>query len=212
MNSNIEGIIKQFERLQKEFHRHCGSMIHTLEEKLAEKYISERSWNDCFNPYVPDVLLSHAKLEIDVFGHTFQVELWKPIKFVSKFEFKNFFGFQSREYDPNRVVAQFSKDINPKIDVRKLLSSVKMRKWDEEKDVVFDVVESKGLPEVLCEQIFNQIKKDDEEDYLKDVLRLMVLGGYVKYWEAIAKYKQWFKDQGFNTIIDEMSTSSLLFK
>jgi len=187
-------------------------MIHTLEEKLAEKYISERSWNDCFNPYVPDVLLSHAKLEIDVFGHTFQVELWKPIKFVSKFEFKNFFGFQSREYDPNRVVAQFSKDINPKIDVRKLLSSVKMRKWDEEKDVVFDVVESKGLPEVLCEQIFNQIKKDDEEDYLKDVLRLMVLGGYVKYWEAIAKYKQWFKDQGFNTIIDEMSTSSLLFK
>ena len=26
------------------------------------------------------------------------------------------------EYNPNRVVAQFSKDINPKIDVRQLLS------------------------------------------------------------------------------------------
>ena len=110
--------------------------------------------------------MSQAKLEIDVFGKTFQVELWKPIKFVSKIEFENFFGFLSREYDSKRVIAQFSKDINPKIDVRQLLSSVKIRRWEEEKDVVFDAVVSKGLPNELFEQIFNQLKKDDEEQGL----------------------------------------------
>ena len=204
MNSNIEKIITQFEALQKEFHRYNGSLVHTLDENLAKKYIAELSWEDCFNPYVPGVLLSQAKLEIDVFGQTFQVELWKPIKFVSKFEFENFFGFLSREYDSNRVVAQFSKDINPKIDVRQLLSSVKMRRWDEEKDVVFDVVVSKGLPNELFEQIFNQIKKDDEEQFVRDVLRLMIVGGYVKYWEAIFKYHLWFKEQGNN--VDLKST------
>jgi len=209
MNSNIEGIIKKFEALQKEFHRYNGSLVHTLDENLAKKYIAELSWNDCFNPYVPGVLLSQAKLDIDVFGQTFQVELWKPIKFVSKFEFENFFGFLSREYDANRVVAQFSKDINPKIDVRQLLSSVKIRRWDEEEDVVFDVVVSKGLPNELFEQIFNQIKKDNEEQFVRDVLRLMVLGGYVKYWEAIAKYQHWFKEHGND--VDFKSTSSIIF-
>jgi len=209
MNSNIEKIITQFEALQKEFHRYNGSLIHTLDENLAKKYIAELSWNDCFNPYVPGVLLSQAKLEIEVFGQTFQVELWKPIKFVSKFEFENFFGFLSREYDSNRVVAQFSKDINPKIDVRKLLSSVKMRRWEEEKDVVFDAVVSKGLPNELFEQIFNQLKKDDEEQFVRDVLRLIVLGGYVKYWEAITKYQQWFKEQGND--VDFKPTSRLIF-
>ena len=142
------------------------------------------------------MLLSQAKLEINVFGQTFQVELWKPIKFVSKFEFENFFGFLSREYDSKRVIAQFSKDINPKIDVRQLLSSVKIRRWEEEKDVVFDAVVSKGLPNELFEQIFNQIKKDDEEQFVRDVLRLMIVGGYVKHWVAINKYHLWFKEQG----------------
>jgi len=209
MNSNIE-IINQFEALQKEFHRCSGSLIHTLDENLAKKYIAELSWNDCFNPYVPGVMLSQAKLDIDVFGHTFQVELWKPIKFVSRYEFENFFGFLSREYVSNSVVAQFSKDINPKIDVRKLLSSVKIRRWEEEKDIVFDVVVSKGLPNELFEQIFNQLKKDDEEQFVRDVLRLMVLGGYVKYWEAITKYQQWFKEQGND--VDLKSTSRLIFE
>lgn len=208
MNS-IEGIINQFEALQKEFHRYNGSLVHTLDENLAKKYIAELSWNDCYNSYVPGVLLNKATLEIVVFGQTFQVELWKPKKFVSKFEFENFFGFLSREYDSNRVVAQFSKDINPKIDVRQLLSSVKMRRWDEEKDVVFNVVVSNGLPNELFEQIFNQIKKDDEEQFFRDVLRLMVLGGYVKYWEAITKYQHWFKEQGND--VDFKSTSRLIF-
>jgi len=209
MNSNIEEIIKQFEALQKEFHRYNGSLVYTIDENLAKKYIAELSWNDCFNSYVPGVMLSQAKLEIDVFGQTFQVELWKPIKFVSKFEFENFFGFLSREYDSKRVVAQFSKDINPKIDVRQLLSSVKIRRWDEEKDVVFDVVISRGLPNELFEQIFNKIKKDDEEQFVKDILRLMIFGGYVKHWGAIAKYQQWFKEQG--TDVDLKSTSRLIF-
>ncbi len=53
MNSNIEGIITQFEALQKEFHRYNGSLVHTLDENLAKKYIAELSWNDCYNPYVP---------------------------------------------------------------------------------------------------------------------------------------------------------------
>jgi len=209
MNSHLDEIIAYFKALQIEYHRYNGSLIHTLDENLAKKYIAELSWNDCFNSYVPGVLLSQAKLEIDVFGQTFQVELWKPIKFVSKFEFEIFFGFLSREYDANRVVAQFSKDINPKIDVRQLLSSVKIRRWDEEEDVVFDVVVKKGLPNELCEQIFNQLKKDDEEQFVRDVLRLMVLGGYVKYWEAITKYQQWFKEQGND--VDFKSTSMLIF-
>ena len=82
-------------------------------------------------------------------------------------------------------------------------------RWHEEKDVVFDVVVSKGLPNELFEQIFNPLKKDIEDQFIKDVLRLMVLGGYVKYWEAITKFKDWFKEQGYN--VDFNSTSPLIF-
>lgn len=218
MNSNIEKIIAQFEGLQKEFHRPRGSLIHTLDQDLAKKFITELSWEEGFNPYVPGILLLCATVDVVVFGQIFQVELWKPIKNIPKTEFEDFFGFtydkitKKREFDSNRVVAQFAKDINSKIDVRQLLSSVKMRNWEKEKDVIFNVTSAKGLPVELFEQIFNPLKKDGEEEYIKDVLRLMVLGGYVKYWEAIKKYKQWCKDQGFNTNIDKMSTSCLLFK
>jgi hypothetical protein len=56
-------ILKNF---KKEFHRYNGSLIHTFDDYLAKKYIAELFWKDCFNPYFPGVLLSQAKLEIDV--------------------------------------------------------------------------------------------------------------------------------------------------
>ena len=219
MNSNIEKIekiITQFETLQKDFHTPRGSLIHTLDKDLADKFIAELEWEDCFNLYVPGILLSQSKLDINFFGQTFQVELWKPIESVSKCEFEDFFGFtydkitQKREYDPNRVVAQFAKDINPKINVRQLLSSVKNRNWEDEKDVLFDVLGKRGLPVELSEHIFNPLKKDGDQ-FLRDVLRLMIIGGYVKYWDALIKFKEWFNEQGFNVDFSNISTSSLIF-
>jgi hypothetical protein len=41
-----------------------------------------------------------------------------------------------------------------------------------------------------------------DKKYIKNVLKMMVLGGYVKYWAAFDEFKEWFKERGFNVDFD----------
>jgi hypothetical protein len=37
-----------------------------------------------------------------------------------------------------------------------------------------------------------------DEKYIKNALKLLVIGGYVKQWNAFNNFKKWFNDRGFN--------------
>jgi hypothetical protein len=38
--------------------------------------------------------------------------------------------------------------------------------------------------------------------YIKNTLKLLVVGGYVKRWAAFNEFKEWFKESGFNLEFD----------
>ena len=44
-----------------------------------------------------------------------------------------------------------------------------------------------------------------DEKYIKNVLKLLVVGGYVKQWNAFNHFKKWFKEHGYDY---EMDTSN----
>ena len=37
-----------------------------------------------------------------------------------------------------------------------------------------------------------------DEKYIKNVLKLLVVGGYVKQWNGFNYFKKWFKEHGFD--------------
>ena len=48
-----------------------------------------------------------------------------------------------------------------------------------------------------------------DEKYIKNTLKLLVLGGYVKYWAAFKEFKEWFKERGFNLDFDTSTRQTL---
>ena len=46
-----------------------------------------------------------------------------------------------------------------------------------------------------------------DEKYVKNALKLLVIGGYVKQWSAFNYFKKWFKDRGFNVEIEENNSN-----
>jgi hypothetical protein len=49
-----------------------------------------------------------------------------------------------------------------------------------------------------------------DEPYIKNALKLLVVGGYVKYWAAFNKFKNWFKERGFDYEITTDDTDTAL--
>jgi hypothetical protein len=46
-----------------------------------------------------------------------------------------------------------------------------------------------------------------DEKYVKNALKLLVIGGYVKQWSAFNYFKKWFKDRGFNVEVEENNSN-----
>ena len=45
--------------------------------------------------------------------------------------------------------------------------------------------------------------------YVKDVLKLLVVGGYVKQWNAFNHFKKWFKEHGFDYDVDTSNSETM---
>ena len=111
--------------------------------------------------------------------------LHRPIKQVHRWEYENFFGFggHNEGFSLDRIILTFEETYDNSIDIEYLLMTGTLIGSD---------IEGDGQGE--CCAI--------DEKYIKNTLKLLVVGGYVKYWAAFNKFKEWFKERGFDLEFD----------
>jgi len=188
-------VITKFKELNKSYYSTRGCMISTLSDDFSKKFLEKNPnllWEEKYNPYAEAVVLS-AKISITIFGKPFVVRLCRPIKKVHRFEYEEFFGFggHCQGFSLDRIIMTFAESFDKEHDIEYLLMTGTLVDSGER--------EGEGEHEKCCAI---------DEQYIKNALKLLVVGGYVKYWAAFNKFKKWFKDRGFEYEITNDSTDT----
>lgn len=164
-------VVSKFSELHKKHYVSRGYMISTLNDDVAKEFIEnhpEVMWTFGYNKYA-EANIQSAKIYVTVFDKVFAVLLERPMYPVERSEFECYFGFggHCEGYTPYRMIVRFATTIEEHgFDYRTLLEG--------------------------------NIKENDtgsnnvDIPYIQDVFKLLVIGGYVKYWKAWDELTQWF--------------------
>jgi hypothetical protein len=163
-------VIAQFKELHKKHYYSHGHMISTVADEISnEFYASDRSsqftWHEIYNRHVSDrVLIRSCRGFVHLMGHKFKIRLDGPLIQEHRSEFETYFGFGGHcdGYTENRIVACYPERVDDALDIDELLLNG-----------------GSGSDQV-------------DDDYAKQVVMIIVLGGYVKSWGAVSEFEQWF--------------------
>ena len=180
-------VISKFKDLKNEYYTPRGCMILTVSNDFSKEFLKKYpnlEWKTKYNSYAESNVLT-AKINITIFDRPFVVYLHRPIKQVHRWEYENFFGFggHNEGFSLDRIILTFEETFDNSIDIEYLLMTGTLIGSD---------IEGDGQGE--CCAI--------DEKYIKNTLKLLVVGGYVKYWAAFNKFKEWFKERGFDLEFD----------
>lgn len=189
-NSNT-GITKQavadkFAELHNKHYVDRGYMITTVNDNAAEKFVEthpEIKWTLDYNKYA-DACIQTAKINVTIFGKLFTVLLERPINELHRSEFECYFGFGGHcsGFTRYRMIVRFATIIEEHgFDYRTLLLAPP------------NDVEESGQNDAV------------NADYIRNVFKLLVIGGYVKYWKAWNELNEWFLER-----IDDENTRNWL--
>ena len=175
----------KFSDLHKKYYVSHGYMISTVNDDVAQKFVEDHPeivWFFGYNEHAK-AHIQTAKIHVTIFGKPFTVLLERPMYPVERSEFECYFGFGGlcEGYTPYRMIVRFATTIEEHgLDYRTLLL------LHEEVQVHLENLEenSKGRKEIIKEKI--------DIPYIQDVFKLLVIGGYVKYWKAWDELSQWF--------------------
>lgn len=157
-------------------------MISTLYDNFVKEFIKKHPnlvWEETYNSYAETDVLT-AKINVIIFGRPFVAYLYRPIKQVHRWEYENFFGFggHNEGFSLDRIIMTFEETFDKDIDIEYLLMTGTLASGDG----------------VECCAI--------DKKYIKNALKLLVVGGYVKRWAAFNEFKEWFKESGFDLDLD----------
>jgi hypothetical protein len=195
-------VIRKFKELKSIFYTHKGCMISTLDDNFSKKFLEKHpdlKWREKYNKHAEATVLT-AKLNINIFGLPFKVYLHRPLKQIHRWEYEYFFGFGGHNsgFSYDRIIMTFGEIFDRTLDFEYLLMTGTLANIEGEGEG-----EGEGSENHKCCTI--------DEKYIKNALKLLVIGGYVKQWTAFNQFKQWFKDHGFlyelNTDNSETMTS-----
>ena len=193
-------VIKKFKELQSIFYTDKGCMISTVDDEFAKQFLTKHpnlKWKEKYNKYAESQVFT-AEITITIFGLPFKVYLHRPIKQIHRWEYEYFFGFGGHNsgFSYDRIIMTFGETFDKMLDFEYLLMTGTLVSIDGEDP-------SEGSGNNKCCTI--------DEKYIKNALKLLVIGGYVKQWTAFNQFKKWFKDHGFlyelNTDNSETMTS-----
>ena len=192
-------VITKFKELNNLYYSTRGCMISTLNDEFSKKFLEKHPdliWEQKYNQYAEANVLT-AKINITIFGRPFVVVLCRPIKEVHRYEYEEFFGFlgHCEGFSRDRIIMTFAESFDKNIDIEYLLMTGTLVGKSEAE------AEGEGDGEKCCVI---------DESYIKNALKLLVVGGYVKYWAAFNKFKNWFKERGFNYEITTDDTDTAL--
>ena len=192
-------VITKFKDLKKKYYTDRGCMISTVDDDFAKEFLGKHPnlvWEEIYNAYAEAEVLT-TKVNIIIFGQPFAVYLHRPIKQIHRWEYEEFFGFggHCEGFSFDRTIMTFEDRFDENIDIEYLLMTWTLASGRGDSDG--DVDDDNGK----CCTI--------DEKYIKNTLKLLVLGGYVKYWAAFNEFKEWFKERGFNVDFDTNTSQTM---
>ncbi len=165
-----QAVAEKFSDLKNKYYVPRGYMISTASDEFAKKFVQEHpeiEWAIGYNTYAR-ANIQTASIHVTIFGNPFIVLLERPLDPVHCSEFECYFGFGGHcdGFTPYRMIVRFATTVEEHgFDYRTLLEgNIK----ENSNDAVVDI------------------------PYIKDVFKLLVIGGYIKYWKAWDELTQWF--------------------
>jgi hypothetical protein len=163
-------VIAKFKELHNKHYVQRGYMISTVPDEISDAfYVWDNNpqfiWNETYNRYVSDrVHILSCRVRVPLMGRTFKIRLDRPLEREDRYEFESYFGFggHCEGYTANRIIACYPE------------------RFDDETNI--------------DELLLNGSAATDpaDDDYAKQVLMMIVMGGYVKFWNAVGEFEKWF--------------------
>ena len=175
-------VVNKFKELHKKYYVTRGYMIHTVSDVFSKQFCEMHAktgleWNVEYNQYA-DTRVRVIEIKTFVFGKPILVALERPIKQVHRSEFEYHFGFggHCKGYSDTRLIARFLGEFDKELNYEELLNPA-----DKENETLID------------------------ETYVKNVLKLFIMGGYIKYWKAYYEFRDWFMENMDESVRGELS-------
>jgi len=175
-------VVNKFKELHTKYFVGRGYMIHTVSDVFSKQFCEMHlttglEWKVEYNQYA-ETRVRVVEIKTFVFGKPIIVALERPIKQVHRSEFEFYFGFggHCQGYSDTRLIARFLSEFDKELNYEELLNPA-----DEENATPID------------------------ETYVKNVLKLFIMGGYIKYWKAYYEFRDWFMENMDESIRQELS-------
>ena len=179
-------VVKKFKELHTKYYVGRGYMIHTVSDAFSKQFCEMHAntgleWIVEYSQYA-ETCVRVAEIKTFIFGKPILVALERPIKQVHRSEFEYYFGFggHCQGYSDTRLIARFLTQFDKELNYEELLNPT-----DEENTTP------------------NTTPID--ETYVKNVLKLFIMGGYIKYWKAYYEFRDWFMENMDESIQKELS-------
>ena len=164
-------VVAKFKQLHGKYYSQRGYMISTVPDEMSVEFHASSSdrgfvWCETYNRYASETKdIRSCNVVAPLMGRRFNVRLDAPLVQDHRHEFESYFGFggHCEGYTPTRTITCYPAQFDDAIDIDDLL----MNGYGSGSDLV-------------------------DHAYAKQVLMLIVMGGYVKYWEAVAQFENWF--------------------
>ena len=162
-------VIAKFKELHKKHYCSYGYVISTVPDEMSnEFYASVKSsqfiWHEIYNNSVSDrVLIRSCCGFVHLMGHEFNIRLDGPLVKEHRSEFETYFGFGGH-------CEGYTE---------KRIVACYPERIDDALDIDELLLNGSGSDQV-------------DDDYAKQVMMIIVLGGYVKSWGAVSEFEQWF--------------------
>jgi len=175
-------VVNKFKELHTKYFVGRGYMIHTVSDVFSKQFCEMHGktgleWKVEYNQYA-ETRVRVVEIKTFVFGKPILVALERPIKQVHRSEFEYHFGFggHCKGYSDTRLIARFLGQFDKELNYEELLNPA---------------VEENATP--------------IDETYVKNVLKLFIMGGYIKYWKAYYEFRDWFMENMDESIRGELS-------
>ena len=166
-------VIAKFKELHAKRYSEQGYMISIVPDEISDAFYacyrnSQFIWQNTYNRHASDrVLIRSCHVVVRLMGRTFKIRLDRPFESEDRHEFESYFGFggHCEGYTQNRTVLCYPTTFDKTVDIEEL--------------------------------VLNGSAATDpaDDEYAKQVLMLIVLGGYVKFWNAVGEFEKWFANK-----------------
>lgn len=161
-------VVAKFKELHNKYHRQRGYMISTVPDEMSDKFHASSEqrfeWCETYNRYASETNnIRSCNVRVPLLGRMFNVRLDAPLKMEDRYEFESYFRFGGH-----------CEGYTP----NRIIACYPVN-LDDATNIDELLLNGSGSDRV-------------DHAYAKQALMLLVMGGYVKYWEAVAKFENWF--------------------